>query len=385
MPSPRPTFATPATPSQASLHKELDLLVDTGLGVALIAPALSALLAKIVGAEAHGMCWFSDTGMPEGFYQFGSSCEAEELFMNHYEELFVGPHEYTPFWSVRNKGRGIGNAVLASREYFRSNTYNLLIKPANCHYLLDGLVDLDGVTRLTVCFFRSADNPFTELDVKKLTALIPVLRRAIGRRPSSLAALSTKAECGHMLLSGTGQQIEMMDELAGRLLSSIRLFNQNVSPNGKLSAPPRFVQQLCERLRTGSNAVAVTEIELAGGTLVVTASWLATAPFLPPAAPALPPSSPSHLAWPFQPGKKMLVSLQFKVAGAIEVVRNISAWGLSPLQSRILMYAAAGGSRVGCAVHHRVSKEALKKHLREIYAASLACSWDELPGKLGAG
>ncbi len=359
--------------SQASLLKELDLLVDTGLGVAPIAPALSTLLCRIIGAEAGGMCWFSETGMPEGFYQSGSPREAEELFMNHYEELFVGPHEYTPFWSLRNTGRGVGNAFGASKEYLRSNTYNLIIKPSHCHFLLDALVDLDGVTRLTACFFRSAENPFTEYDAEKLTGLVPVLRRAIGKRPHSLVCGSVKSEGGHLLVSEDGQQVELINAPAAQLLATVKLFDQNVSTTGKSTALPRFAQRLCDRLRAEPIAAATNEIELAGGKLVVRACWLASAPVSEPGPPAGAPT------------QKILISLEFKQAGAIEVVRRISAWGLSPLQGRIAMYAASGGSRIRCAVHHRVSKEALKKHLREIYAASGCADWQELTKGLTLG
>ena len=85
------------------------------------------------------------------------------------------------------------------------------------------------------------------------------------------------------------------------------------------------------------------------------------------------------------PNKKILVSVHFKPAGAIDVVQGISAMGLSPLQGRIAMYAAAGGSRTNCALHHQVSNEALKKHLREIYAASSCADWHELTATLRAG
>ena len=83
--------------------------------------------------------------------------------------------------------------------------------------------------------------------------------------------------------------------------------------------------------------------------------------------------------------KKILVSVHFKLAGAIDVVQGISAMGLSPLQGRIVMYAAAGGSRTNCALNDRVSNEALKKYLREIYAASSCADWHELTATLRAG
>ena len=365
--------------SQSQLLKDLDLLVGTGLGIGPIAPALCSLLSKIVGAEAGGICWFSESGTPEGFYQQGSSREVEELFMNHYEELFVGPHEYTPFWSVRNKGRGVGHGWLASKEYLRSNTFNLLIKPNHWQFLLDVVIEIADVPRFTACFFRSVQNPFTQADAEKLTALIPVLRRIVNRHSNPLVVQSQTTEGGYMLISKDGLRVEMIDAAASQLLSTIRLFDQNVSIARQLSEPPRFVQLICEQLGLQKASRTKTEIAVAGGTLVVIAKWLTSVPRM------VATKFESETETGVLPNKKILVSVHFKSAGAIDVVHGISAMGLSPLQGRIAMYAAAGGSRTNCAAHHRVSNEALKKHLREIFSASHCADWRELTAMLRSG
>lgn len=353
--------------SAVSLLKELDLMVSTGAGIAQVAPSVYTLVSKIMGAEAVGMCWFDEAGAPQGFYQQGSSRDAELLFMNHYEELFMGPYEYTPFWSVRNKGRSVGNALQTSKEYFRSNTYNLLIKPSHCHFLLDALVDLEGVIRLTACFFRSLQNPFTQADVQKLAALVPVLRRAITKSATVPTYRCDAGEEAHMLISSDGQRIEMQDANAQKLLATIRLFDQGVSLTDSISKPPRFVQALCNRLRNETLADAAVDIDLAGRTFYVRANGLTWTPSFFPAGAESPHGDP-----------KILITLQVRRSGAIEVVRTISQWDLSPLQARVAMYAASGGSRMECALHHKVSKEALKKHLRQIYAASRCTDWQEL-------
>ena len=364
--------------TQAKLLKDLDLLVGTGLGIAPIAPALCSLLTKIVGAEAGGICWFSESGVPQGFYQQGSTREVEELFMNHYEELFVGPHEYTPFWSVRNSGRGVGNGWLASKEYLRSNTYNLLIKPNHWQFLLDVVVEVADVPRFSACFFRSVQNPFTQADAKKLTALVPTLRRIFNKHSNPLVVQSKTTEGGYLLISKDGMQVEMIDAPARQVLSAVRLFDQHVSTVSRFSKPPTFIQLLCDQLRLQNGASAKTEIATAGGTLTVTARWLTAASRMVPTT--LGSETPAH-----GPERKILVAVHFKSTGAIEVVHGISAMGLSPLQGRIAMYAAAGGSRSNCALHHRVSNEALKKHLREIFSASRCGDWHELTALLRAG
>ena len=185
--------------TQAHLLKDLELLINTGLGVAPIAPGLSALLCKIVGAEAGGLSWFSETGVHEGFYQRGSTREAELLFMNRYKELFAGPNEYKPFLNLSNKRQGIIHAGPASRPYLHSNTFNLFIKPSRCHFLLCVLVDLEGVPRLAGCFFKIVANPFYDSDAQKLAMLIPLLRCAIGtcqRADNKHCSARTRAHAG---------------------------------------------------------------------------------------------------------------------------------------------------------------------------------------------
>ena len=175
-----------------------------------------------------------------------------------------------------------------------------------------------------------------------------------------------------MLISKDGLQVEMIDAAARQLLSTIRLFDQNVSIARQSSEPPKFVQLLCKQLSLQNTASTKTEIALAGGTLVAIAKWLTSAPQM------MATKFGGETETSVLPNKKILVSVHFKPAGAIDVVQGISAMGLSPLQGRIAMYAAAGGSRTNCALHHQVSNEALKKHLREIYAASSCADWHEL-------
>ena len=182
-----------------------------------------------------------------------------------------------------------------------------------------------------------------------------------------------------MLTSKDGLQVEMIDAAARQLLSTIRLFDQNVSIARQSSEPLRFVQLLCKQLGLQNAANTKTEIALAGGTLVAIAKWLTSTPQM------MATRFGGETATSILSNNKVLVSVHFKLAGAIDVVPGISAMGLSPVQGHIAMYAAAGGRRTSCALNHRVSNEALKKHLREIYAASSCADWHELTATLRAG
>ena len=80
--------------------------------------------------------------------------------------------------------------------------------------------------------------------------------------------------------------------------------------------------------------------------------------------------------------RQILVALELQQPRATRVVRTICELDLSPLQSKIALYAAGGGRRNGCAKECQVSAEALKKHLRQIYAACRAQEWSDVQAHL---
>ena len=187
---------------------------------------------------------------------------------------------------------------------------------------------------------------------------------------------SKTTECGYMLTFKDGLQVEMIDAAARQLLSTISLFDQNVSIVCHSSEPPRFAQLLRKQLGLQNAGSTKIKIALAGGTLVAIAKWLTSAQQM------MATKFGGETATSVLSNKKILVSVHFKPAGSIDVVQGISAMWLSPLQGRIAMYAAAGGSRTNCALNHPVSNDALKKQLRKIYAASNCADWHELTATL---
>ena len=70
--------------------------------------------------------------------------------------------------------------------------------------------------------------------------------------------------------------------------------------------------------------------------------------------------------------------MEFTQPQVVGVIQTISQFKLSPLQGHIALFAARGGRRMDCAAQHGISAEALKKHLREIYAVTGAPDWDAL-------
>lgn len=360
------------TPNRASAaRKELDLLSQTGLGVAPIAPALTRLVSTIVGADACLIAWYSDNGVPQGFFHDTAPLNLQELFLNNYRELFVGPNEFNIFEVSQQAQLPVGNMLNPTSTYFKSNTFNLLIKPCHHHFSLDARIDVDGVTRIGLALFRSELQPFSEADAHALRGLIPVLQRAVTKGCAGLGLVSTNEGLGHLLVSKDGRRIMLRNERAAYLLRLAKLFDQDVSLLGHEASSPQFIKRLCNELAACSQATATAQIDVVGGTLAISASWMT--PMVRAQAQDKVQGVSATLA-----SDQISVTLELQRSVAVDVVRGISALGLSPLQNRIALFAASGGSRMACAAHHSVSAEALKKHLREIYAASHCADWLEL-------
>ena len=376
---------------QVTARKELDLLVRAGLGVEPIAPALARVLREVMGAEGCFIGWFDEFGKPAGFFHDSALVEVQDLFMNN-TKLFTGANEFTMFSAARkNSAAKVGSMFRPGKAFYKSNTFNLLIKPCGHHHALDMRVEVNKVTRVVFSLFRPEAHLFSEADAHRLKALYPVLQMVAfkpvatpngentDRDQSRFARTSGHVaadEMGHLLVSADGLRIKMINDQGAALLRLTKLFDQGVLLIKPMTIPPLFIQQLCGQLAPGSAAMAQSQMEVIGGSLVMTASWLKSVTH----AANQESSNDGEAAL----DSSILVRIEYFKPVAIGIVRSISELGLSPLQSRIAMFAAIGGSRIECAVHHQISKEALKKHLREIYAASRFLDWHELHRTLNA-
>ena len=369
----------------SAARKELDLLVRAGLGVEPIAPALARLLRELIGAEGCFIGWFDELGTPAGFFHDSALVEVQDLFMNN-PKLFTGANEFTMFSAARkNSIAKIGSMFRPGKGFYKSNTFNLLVKPCGHHHALDMRVEVNGVTRVVFSLFRPEAHLFSEADAHRLQALYAVLQMVAVKPAATLHDSNTAQdqsrfartsghvdadELGHLLVSADCLRIKMINDQGAALLRLTKLFDQGVLLIRPMTVPPLFIQQLCLQLPPGSAAMAQSQMEVIGGSLVMTASWLKSITH----AANQESSNDDEAAL----DSNILVRLTFIKPVVINIVRRISELGLSPLQSRIAMFAATGGSRIECAAHHQVSKEALKKHLREIYAASRCLNWYEL-------
>ncbi|MFG1477691.1 hypothetical protein V5F53_03395 [Xanthobacter sp. V4C-4] len=334
---------------------ELDLLCRTGAGIAAIAPMACRILRELVGADAAALFWLDRDGLPEGFFHEDSPAPTRDLFVNAFEELFLGPAELNVATLARLRGPHAGHLLAPPPDYFRSNTFNLLVRASGHRHALDLRVDHAGRPRAIVLLFRAARaGPFTVADLETLRATSGSLSHAFGG-----AVRETRWDAspvrGQVLVDAAGETLLMMNESADALLRRANAVGQGIHISGPIHAPPRFVRELCVDLAAGAAARAL--IAVPSGRLVVT---------------------PERLRAPQGEREAVLVTLQMETPRALRVFEQVMAYEVSPRRRALMLAAALGDDRAEAARRTHTSEEAMKKHLAAVYDATGVRSWEAL-------
>ncbi len=354
------------SPKEQKKRHELDLLCKSGVGLTLIAPDVCRLVREIIGGEACSMLWMDAHGAPEGFFHEDALLSTQDLFLNEYERLFKQAGEINVFTLSKNRGARVGHLLNPPASYYKTNTFNLLVRPSNHHHCLDLRVDVDGQTRAVVLLFNTEQNHFDEADATLMNQLGSYLQRAVAGCADAHRHEVWRVpphRTGHLVVANDNT-LQLGCNEAMQLLTLCTLLGQDVRLLDPLRTPPVFIRQLCSQLAASSHSCARTVLELPGGQLAITASRLNT---------------------PLAAAEQMLVVLELIRPTRLQIVQRVLELGLSPLQREIALLAGVGGQRADCERVIGVSNEALKKHLRTIYSAAGVDDWSSLANVLSHG
>lgn len=338
---------------------ELDVVCGASVGLEVIAPDICRILRGIVGADAGALFWMGQGDLPVGFFHEDSSGAVRDLFANAYEELFVGPAEINVASLIRRKDRASGHVIAPPESYWRSNTYNLLVRASGHQHSLDLRIDENGVACAVLLLFRERGRPpFTEDHMALLQMALPALRRAVHLSPAP-QRWSAKGSPAYLLVDGLARQLLFCSPTATDLLQRSNLVAQGVPMFGALTAPPAFAAELSRRLKSEHRPRIYLPIP--EGRLHITAERLAA-----------------------NGGKDAtLITLQHEEPDRIAIMRRVLGLDLSPRQKSIMLAAAAGASRAEAAEQTSTSPEAMKKHLAAIFDVVGARSWTDLTQVFG--
>lgn len=340
------------------------MLCRPDIGLAAIAPRVCRLAREIVGAEAASLFWLDQNAMPLGFFHEDSPDEARDLFANEFDRLFVGPDEINVFALAQATGLACGQMLKPPTSYFRSNTYNLLIRPSGHHHCLDLRIDDADGGHAVLLLFRGQYPAFTESDARTLMLFEPLLRRA-GAATTTARWQGDAARSGHVLIDPQSTEIVAMSDAAEAILRDSSLVGQGMARSAPLNAAPRFLADLCKPALMSGRISA--NLAVAAGRLSIEAMVMRS------------PSSAGETT------PKVLMTLKHETPADLALIDPVLARRLSPLRSEILLFAASGGSREAMPTTFSISKESAKKHLAEIYRVMDVRRWDELSHALQAG
>ncbi|PZU19457.1 MAG: hypothetical protein DI589_21260 [Shinella sp.] len=339
---------------------ELDLVCSTGVGLEALAPQVCRLLREIVGADAGALFWVDETGLPAGFFHEDTNAQARDLFVNAFEALFTGDMELNVATLVRFKGANCGHLLAPPDHYWRSNTYNLLVRASGHRHTLDLRVDHEGRPRAIIMLFRRRTDAFTQEHQVLLQMALPCLRKAFIKPPGA-DRWSETAPPAYIITDRNGETLKFATEAAHLLLQQGNQVAQGVPASGPLIVPPLFVRALCQRLVDEARPSQL--LPSAHGRLRVSAEYL---------------SGP-------QTGEAaVLVTLVSEVPDRLALVTQVLDLDLSPRQKSILLAAVSGVSRAQATQATGTSPEAMKKHLMAIFTVTGVHSWQDLQQRFTA-
>lgn len=338
------------------------MLCRLGLGLAPIAPEVCAALRMLVGADAAALFWMDDQGLPAGFFHEDSPASTQNLFLNEFERLFVGAHETNVFALARPDGPRVGRLLAPDARYFRSNTYNLLVRASGHHHVLDMRVEVLGRTRAVVSLFRGSEaHGFDTDSATVLERATPHLARAFANTISTPWNDSTDGLVGHVLLDASDGHPVLVDGPARLLLQAANLRGLGIKGEPDAPIPSDIAKHLGLRLGVPGQAI---RIPVPDGILLVKTHLMH------------PPAVRSRGA------SQLLLTLQLQRLRQIDVVRRIRELPLSPLQREIAALAGLGHARADSTALTGVGQAALKKHMRVILEVVGASDWDSLAQSL---
>ncbi|MBO4225740.1 hypothetical protein [Bradyrhizobium neotropicale] len=216
---------------------ELDLLCRAGVGIPLLAPAICRTLRDLIGADAVSLFWLDEQGMPAGVFHENAADSALDLFVNEYDRLFTGPSEINVSQIASRTGRPVGHLMNPTRDYYLSNTFNLLVRASGHFHTLDLRVDVDHRPRAVVMLFREQERPFVDQDAFHLAQALPYLRRAVEQR-SADSAWERLDLNGYLLVDRSGTTLLKASAEVSRILKAYTIVGQNVCLTGQTTSPP---------------------------------------------------------------------------------------------------------------------------------------------------
>lgn len=343
---------------QRKAEARIKQLCCLGLGSEAVMPALLRELHELVPSHSNGFYWASASGRISNAYN--EIPEAQSIAQLYVRDAYnTGKREVT---------RSLGEAVrcehgvvrdrqtlkVSEREFYRSDFYNVLLRPLGygrlLRLVLRGPAGQCGVLQLQ----RKLKEPdFTDRDVQRLASLEPFLVHALTWHEGNHAEpLVDSGECGMLIADGNGKLLGLSPQ--GRQLLHLAChprMGTDHEVNLQTHLPPA-VTAICRRLLEIHASRAVAEAPVAchdnvWGRFVFR----------------------SHLLdGPVGPAGLIGISVHREVPLPVQLVYGTRHYDLSPRQAQTAVLLAGGLSHQAIAERLGITRNTVIAHARWIYS-----------------
>lgn len=341
---------------------QLRMLCCSGLDPMAIAPDAFAITHDLVPNAASALFLTSHNGEQQATYHEHCPEEVQALCMSE-GPLFEGPAELNLQRLVSSRGTPkVGQLWRPPREYFSSNTYQLLVRGCGHHHTIEARLEANGQRIGMVSLFRETGLGFDEQNLADLSRIAQYFEHAAKASTAAPWSANSDAELQAMVVANTRGQVVFSSIAANALLDEIPLTGTQWPDRRKLPiACLRLIEILKDNEQFAWQMPSCT-LPLVGGALEMHAQWM-----LPPAdAAAVDPLAVADRGL-------VGITLTRRTPLPLRVWRNLSVVQLSPRQMEVAFWMALGGGREAARTRLSISEAVLRDCVKAVYE-KLGCS-----------
>lgn len=338
------------------------MLCCSGLDLMAIAPDAFTIAHDLVPNAASALFLTSHDGSQQASFHEDCPDDVQALCMSD-GSLFEGPAEPSLQRLITSHGTPkLGQLWNPPKEYFSSNTYQLLVRGCGHHYTIDARLEANGQRIGIISLFREAGLGFDEQNLTDLGRIAQYFEHAAKTSISSLPEADSGTEPHAMVVANTRGEVVFSSLAANALLNEIPLTGSQWPDRRKL---PVVCLRLIEILKNNERfawQMPSCTLPMIGGVLDVHAQWM-----LPPGD--LLADAPLAIA------DRGLVGITFirRTPLPLLVWRNLSTATLSPRQMEVAFWMAMGGGREAARARLSISEAVLRDCVKAVYE-KLGCS-----------
>jgi DNA-binding CsgD family transcriptional regulator len=341
---------------------QLRMLCCSGMDLMTIAPDAFAIAHELVPNAASALFLTSHDGVQQATYHEDCPEAVQSLCMGD-GALFSGPTELTLQRLVANhKAPKLGQLWKPPREYFSSNTYQLLVRGCGHHHTIDARMEVNGRRIGMLSLFRETGLGFDENDLVDLGRIAQYFEHAAKTSAAVQWYADGDADLQSMVVANTQGEVVFSSLAASALLAEVPFTGSEWPDRRKLpNACLRLIDILKDNEQFAWQMPSCT-VPLVGGMLDMHAQWM------------LPPQDATAMD-PLEVANRGLIGIALtrRTPLPLRVWRNLSFAPLSPRQMEVAFWMALGGGREAARMRLSISEAVLRDCVKAVYER-LGCS-----------